>query len=102
MSRTNTKVRAGAISVGKSSTLLTVANCELIIFESNEHMAVMENSSSGRIVMHEPVFSSFTSIFLRMMYQSLGAFCSSIPTSLIFSTYWMAEPSRMGNSGPLT
>ena len=31
-------------------------------FESNEHIAVMLNSSSGRIVMHEPVSASLTSI----------------------------------------
>ena len=35
--------------------------------ELKEHIAVMEKSLSGRIVMTEPLSSSRTSIFLRMM-----------------------------------
>ena len=102
MSRTNTNVRAGAISFEKSSTLSRVANWLLMNFELKEHMAVRLNSSSGKIVMHEPLSSSFTSIFFLITYQSFGAFSSSMPTSLILSMYIAALPSRMGNSGPLT
>ena len=58
MSRTKTKVRAGATSEAKFSILSSVANWLLMNFDSNEHIAVIENWSSGRIVMHEPDSSS--------------------------------------------
>ena len=102
MSLTKTNVLAGAISVEYFVMSSRVANWLFMNLDSKEHIVVRVNSSSGRIVMHEPLSSSFTSIFFLMTYQSFGAFCSSIPISLIFSTYLIAEPSRIGNSGPLT
>ena len=42
------------------------------------------------------------SILWRIIYQSLGAFNSSTPTSCIFCIYIAALPSRIGNSGPFT
>ena len=41
------------------------ANWLLMNFELKEHMAVRLNSSSGSIVMHDPVVSSLTSIFFQ-------------------------------------
>ena len=67
ISLTNTNVRAEAISSEKSAILSIVANCELMNLDSNEHIAVIEKSSSGRIVIIDPVFSSFTSIFFLMI-----------------------------------
>ena len=68
----------GASGSGKTMTLKCIAGVEKpdegrieldgrVLFDSKEHIAVIENCSSGRIVMQEPVFSSFTSILLRIM-----------------------------------
>ncbi|CUQ56343.1 Uncharacterised protein [Segatella copri] len=61
MSRTKTKVRADAISSAYVSIFSRVANWLLMNLLSKEHMAVMLKSSSGRMVMTDPL-SSFTSI----------------------------------------
>ena len=66
MSRTKTNVLAGAISSPYFSMSSRLANCELMNFDSKEHIVVREKESSGRIVMHDPFASSFTSIFFRM------------------------------------
>ena len=66
ISRTKTKVRALAISSAKSSILSSVANWLLMNCESKEIIAVMENCSSGRMMMDEPVSSSRNSIFFLM------------------------------------
>ncbi|EJX01412.1 hypothetical protein EVA_10482 [gut metagenome] len=66
ISRTNTKVRAEAISSAKSSILSSVANWLLMNCDSKEIMVVMENCSSGKMIIDEPDSSSRNSIFFLM------------------------------------
>ena len=66
ISRTKTKVRAEAISPAKSCMSSSVANWLLMNCESKEIMQVMENCSSGRMMMEEPVASSRNSTFFLM------------------------------------